>query len=303
LQLKSKVVVHGLMASLLLTLVYFVIVSYLESFSHAIATFQSISYLMVPLIAGFGVQVAFSSYIREYSRTMHQSSANVTACGGLSASSMIDCCVHHVSDVIPLLGITAITSALVAFQPLFITIGLLSNVVGILTLLATIQQYRLYDSNGALVGIMNFNVKRMRNYAIVFSLMIAISFAWTLFNNQTNIIKSEGTFNLSPKTLEQRGLTVKVTPLSLNVSREVKFMISFDTHVGDLNFNVAQLASLEDDHGKTYASEGWSGASPGGHHREGTLTFPPLSGRPHSIKLVMKEIYGVDWIFEWNLTE
>lgn len=297
------------MASLLLAFSYFAIVSYAESFSHAMETFLSIAYLMIPLMVGFGVQVGLYSYSKQYSHMMQHGSANVTACGGLSAGTMIACCIHHVTDVIPIIGITAAASILTAFQPLLITVGLLSNIVGILTILGMIQKHNLYDSSGTLARIMRLNIKRVRNYALVLSpIAVGILAGASLIIPggilPQNIAEQGEVFNLLAKTIEQGGLTITVTPLPFSLGQEVKFEISFDTHAGGLDFNIAQVASLEDDHGNMYAPKSWDGSPAGGHHREGTISFPPLSGRPHSIKLVMNDIYSVDsWLFEWKLAE
>ncbi len=52
-KMKNKSVIHGIIAGPALAAVYFVIVR----IAHAIDEFISVWYLMVPLIAGFGVQV------------------------------------------------------------------------------------------------------------------------------------------------------------------------------------------------------------------------------------------------------
>lgn len=302
-KLESKVVIHGVTASLLLMLAYFAVVSYVESFNHAVDTFLSIAYLMVPLMAGFGAQVALFSYSRQYSHKAHQSLGSTTACGGISVGSMIACCAHHVTDFIPILGIAAVASLIASFQPLLIMIGLLSNLAGILTILSIIQRHSLYDSNGTFAPIMRVNFNKARNYGMLVSSIIVVGLAWNLFTSQASTTDSGATFNLPAKTLEQEGLTVKVAPSPLNTDQKVEFKISFDTHMGSLNFDVARLASLEDNSGNRYEPASWSGDPPGGHHREGTLSFPPLEGGPQSIKLIMKNIYGVDWIFEWVLAE
>lgn len=321
---KAVFIFHGVVASLLLSLVYFGIVSYLQSFNHAIEEFLSISYLMVPLVAGFGVQFALFSYVRYYMKSVRQGSMGVTASGGLSTGAMIACCAHHITDIAPVLGITAIASTLVAYQHLFIFIGLLSNVVGIFTILTMIQKHRIYDLNGAFAKFMHPNIGKIRNYVVAISLIVLVGFFWFSFTKQGGIAPSkiiitesilplditvtgtlststEKAFNLPTKTLSQGGLTIKVSPYPLTSSKEVEFKIALDTHSGNLDFDLTKITLLEDDKAITYQPTGWSGSPSGGHHREGDLHFSPLSDRPNSIKLVIKGVYGFDWVFEWNL--
>jgi len=302
LTLEARALIHGLLASLLLTLVYFLFVGYVESSSHAVERFLSISYLMLPLIAGFGVQVGLYSYAQQYSYKAFQSGTSVTACGGLSLGSMVSCCLHHLTDVAAVFAITTIGSVLVTFQPLFITIGLLSNVVGILTILRMIQKDHLYDMGGTLARIMHLNFGKARNYAALVSSIVVVSLAWFLFNSQGNMPSGGALFKLPPRTLEQNGLTIEVVPLPIDLSKEVRFEISLNTHAGSLNFALDRIASLEDDHGNVYGPAMWEGDPPGGHHIKGTLSFPRLSGRPHSVKLVMNGLKGLDWVFDWDLT-
>ena len=326
--MKFKFVLHGVIASSLLTIIYFGIVSYLQSFSHAIAEFLSISYLIVPLITGFGVQVALYSYARQHLQVIRQGSASVTASGGLSTGAMIACCAHHLTDVAPVLGVAAVASVLVAYQNLFVAIGLLSNIVGILTILAVIQKHQLYDSNGAIAKIMHPRIGRIRNYAIILALIVIVGLAWFSFVRQEGITLPKAnlttttlppktteavpsitppqttvpeTVTLAAKTLSQEGLTIKATPYPLSFSQEVKFKLNFDTHSGSLDFDPAKVTFLEDDLGHTYAPTSWNGSVPGGHHLAGDLSFPPLAGTPSSIKLVVKGVRDVDWLFEWKL--
>ncbi len=300
--LEAKALIHGVLASLLLTLVYFVLVGYVESSSHAVERFLSTSYLMLPLITGFGVQVGLYSYSQQYSYKAFQGGTGVTACGGLSLGSMISCCLHHLTDIAAVFAITTIGSVLVTFQPLFITIGLLSNVVGILTILRMIQKGHLYDTSGTLARIMHLNFGKARDYVALVSPIVVVSLAWFLFNSQGNMPSGGALLKLPPRTLEQNGLAMEVTPLPINLGKEVRFEISLDTHAGSLNFDLDRIASLEDDHGNAYGPAKWEGDPPSGHHRKGTLSFPPLSGRPHSVRLIMNGLKGTDWIFEWDLT-
>ncbi len=62
----NKVALSGIAASSVLFLIYITVVSLAESFTQATEEFLSLSYLMIPLIAGFGLQVSLFMYSMHY---------------------------------------------------------------------------------------------------------------------------------------------------------------------------------------------------------------------------------------------
>lgn len=97
-------------------------------------------------------------------------------------------------------------------------------------------------------------------------------------------------------------VTVTVTPQLLQSDQRASFEVVFDTHSVNLDFDVAAIAELRDSRGNTYGQPVWKGDLPGGHHREGTLSFPtPLSGAIQTIILTLTNIAGVkERTFVWN---
>jgi hypothetical protein len=87
------------------------------------------------------------------------------------------------------------------------------------------------------------------------------------------------------------------------------FTVVMDTHAVDLDgYDLTQLAILRIDGAREMLPVGWD-APKGGHHRQGTLTFPPMAaGRPligsdtRTIELVIRDVAGVpERIFRWTL--
>jgi hypothetical protein len=87
------------------------------------------------------------------------------------------------------------------------------------------------------------------------------------------------------------------------------FTVVMDTHAVDLDgYDLAQLAVLRTDQGQQVTPSGWD-APPGGHHREGTLTFPSTTadGSPvlgpstGTIELVFRDVARVpERVFRWT---
>jgi len=102
------------------------------------------------------------------------------------------------------------------------------------------------------------------------------------------------------------GVTVKVS--RINAVDAVAFTVVLDTHSVNLDaYDLLQLAVLRTPSGEEIAPLGWD-APAGGHHREGTLSFPSTAAdgtadyQPDGgqIVLVIRDIAGVaERAFEW----
>ncbi|MBS1270957.1 MAG: Regulatory protein AtoC [Candidatus Marinimicrobia bacterium] len=99
-----KPIIAGMLGGLALLVVYFGIVSFANSFTHAIEEFGRIWYWIALLTAGFGIQVGLYFYIRQTLKERTRgATAEVMTAGGISTGSMIACCAHHITDVLPVL--------------------------------------------------------------------------------------------------------------------------------------------------------------------------------------------------------
>lgn len=117
--------------------------------------------------------------------------------------------------------------------------------------------------------------------------------------NATNSASS----GLETKKSNDGPVTVAVTPKSLGESlASWDFDITLNTHSEELGEDLVAVSELVDDQGKSYKPISWEGTLPGGHHREGVLKFNPISPRPKSIELKIKNVGGIpERSFKWNL--
>ncbi len=140
----KKHIIIGVGASMLLLLVYVGIITLAEGLEHALDQTADLWYWVMALTAGFGIQTGLFSFIRQGLRERKATAtASVATSGGISAGSMAACCAHHLTDVLPLLGLSGLAAFLASYQVLFIIIGVLSNVVGITIMLESIQRHGL----------------------------------------------------------------------------------------------------------------------------------------------------------------
>lgn len=101
----------------------------------------------------------------------------------------------------------------------------------------------------------------------------------------------------------ERGVTVKVTPKTIGMAgKRWEFSIVLETHSADLGDDLVQSASLTTDDGRTLKPATWTGAAPGGHHREGVLAFDVPAPRPASIELkIVRPGESAPRTFRWRL--
>ena len=137
-------VLIGIGAAALLLLVYAGIIIWAEGIEHVLEQTATLWYWIVALAGGFGVQAGLFSFIRRGLRERKASAtASVATSGGVSAGSMAACCAHHITDVLPVLGLSGLAVFLASYQVLFMIVGVLSNMVGITIMLESIQRHGL----------------------------------------------------------------------------------------------------------------------------------------------------------------
>jgi hypothetical protein len=136
----------GLAGSFFLAGLYFGIMSWAEGFKAARAFFWSDRWLVIPIILGFGIQATLYAILkfRLYVpvRTTGPGGALMGASGTTSTVAMLACCVHHVTDVLPILGLTAAATFLGRYRLAFMWTSLGTTLVGITLILVILFRER-----------------------------------------------------------------------------------------------------------------------------------------------------------------
>jgi hypothetical protein len=136
----------GFAGAFFLAAVYFGIVSLAESPKHAVELFWQDRWIVIPIIVGFGIQAALYTILKMRLfvpvGNIGPSGPMMGAGGTTSTIAMVACCAHHVTDVLPILGLTAAATFLARYQLAFMAVGLGTTVLGIIIMLLILMRER-----------------------------------------------------------------------------------------------------------------------------------------------------------------
>ncbi len=106
-----------------------------------------------------------------------------------------------------------------------------------------------------------------------------------------------------PTRQDNKGqVMMSVTPDALPDAGEWRFAVQLNTHVAPITQDLAKVSVLSDGKGHEEKPVAWQGDPPGGHHRKGVLLFKPISPRPDSITLKVRDVGSVpERTFIWQL--
>ena len=136
-----------LLGSAVIAGIYFGILIWAQGSASAVSIFLSNRWYVIPIWITFGIQAALYSILRfrlfiPTSSTKHTGTLMGTS-GGTSVTAMVACCLHHVTDVLPVLGLSAAATFLTRYQRPFMLLGLGMNIIGILVMLFVLyREYR-----------------------------------------------------------------------------------------------------------------------------------------------------------------
>jgi Cu+-exporting ATPase len=136
----------GLAGVFFLTSLYFGFMVWAEGFKVAREVFWSDRWIVIPIATGFGIQAALYAVLKFRlfvpAGSTGPSGALMGASGTTSTAAMLACCAHHVTDVLPILGLTAAATFLGRYRLAFVWAGLGMTLVGILVMLSKLFKER-----------------------------------------------------------------------------------------------------------------------------------------------------------------
>lgn len=134
-------VVIGLVAALVLSSTYVLVLGTLGGAEHLGQQAAADWPWLVVLIGGFGAQVALVAELNQRRRMSAQARGAAGASAGTSLVAMAACCAHHVADLLPLVGATGLAVFLTSYRTPLLAIGVASTAMGIAVSWRRLQQY------------------------------------------------------------------------------------------------------------------------------------------------------------------
>ena len=122
---------YGILSFGLLLAAYFGILTLVSGWRFTVSQFYEFWYYVVPLGAGFGLQVALYTRLRQLLHQSKEARAMMAASGTTSTAAMISCCAHYLVNIAPVLGATGLVAFATQYQVEFFWVGLAFNAAGI----------------------------------------------------------------------------------------------------------------------------------------------------------------------------
>lgn len=126
--------------------IYFSLLSWAQGWGYAKSQFALNRFYIIPIWVGFGAQAALYAILRFRlfipTTSTHHTGALMGTSGGTSVTAMVACCLHHVADVLPILGVSAAATFLTRYQRPFMLVGLGMEIIGVSVMLIVLYRAR-----------------------------------------------------------------------------------------------------------------------------------------------------------------
>jgi cation transport ATPase len=131
----------GALAVASLLSLYLGLLTLAQGWSHAIEQLQEDRWFVTALTIGFGTQVGLFVYLRSLQASA--TAGGVAASTGASTAAMLACCAHHLTDILPVLGVAGAAAFLAAYKTQLLWVGIIMNALGVAYMLWQIRRQRV----------------------------------------------------------------------------------------------------------------------------------------------------------------
>jgi len=107
---------------------------------HLLGQWRADALFIVLVAAGFGLQMGLYAHVRRVIQGDGRAAA-VTAGGtATSTTAMVACCLHHLNEVVPFLGLSGAATFLIEYKTPVVLLSLAANGAGIVLTLRTLRR-------------------------------------------------------------------------------------------------------------------------------------------------------------------
>lgn len=142
----KKEILSGLAGFFGLLFFYFLVMTFASrSWPATVSQFKELWYWMIILSLGFGTQVGLFTHLKSLikdNRTINNAGAVTATSTATSSASMVACCAHHLTEVLPIIGLSGFAIFLTRYQIPIIVFGIVMNGFGIFYMLKQINKIK-----------------------------------------------------------------------------------------------------------------------------------------------------------------
>ncbi|HET9663357.1 MAG TPA: hypothetical protein VFP00_03950, partial [Burkholderiales bacterium] len=121
----------GMLAFGVLLAAYFGVLTLISGWKFTVSQFYDFWFYILPLGAGFGLQVALYTRLRQLLHESKDARTVMAASGTTSTAAMISCCAHYLVNIAPVLGATGVVTFAAQYQVEFFWVGIAFSAAGI----------------------------------------------------------------------------------------------------------------------------------------------------------------------------
>lgn len=136
--LALRPIAFGVIAALALLALYLGLITLAQGWGHATQQLSLDRWYVGAIMLGFGTQVGLFTWLRAL-HTAAMAAGGVAASTGTSTAAMLACCAHHLTDVLPVLGLSGAAIFLNDYKTALLWLGITMNAAGVIYMLTKIR--------------------------------------------------------------------------------------------------------------------------------------------------------------------
>lgn len=141
--LNRRTVLIGLTSAGALAIGYSLIVGVSSrSWSHLLSQWRADALFILLVAIGFGTQMGLYQHVRRVVRGDGRAAAVAAGGTATSTTAMVACCLHHLADVVPFIGLSGAATFLITYKVPVILLSLAANGIGIALMVRTLRHVR-----------------------------------------------------------------------------------------------------------------------------------------------------------------
>lgn len=99
-----------------------------QDWTHALRQLALDRWYVAAIVAGFGTQVGLYTHLRAVRARVH--AAGVAASTGTGTAAMLACCAHHLTEILPIVGLSGAAVFLNVYRVPLLWLGITMNLAG-----------------------------------------------------------------------------------------------------------------------------------------------------------------------------